>query len=160
MKRILVGLLIGAVTGSAVVWIGMAVFARKTTLTRLSPDETRRASLVESEWLIHERNFQVCLEDLVDGTSTILLHSPDEGRPYGSERLVWSKDGKWLLLVGRHFFVKHDFFLDNGDQVYFLYHLPSKKGWINSDGSAEWSALAPATFEGIEFTEPIHLKPA
>ena len=51
----------------------------------------------------------------------ILYHSPDEGTPYGTERLIWSRDGTKLLLVGRHFFVKDDLFLDNGDQLYFLY---------------------------------------
>ena len=50
-----------------------------------------------------------------------LYRSHDEGRPEGTERLIWSKDGTKLLLVGRHFFVKEDLFLDNGDQLYFLY---------------------------------------
>ena len=66
-----------------------------------------------------------------------LLRSPDEGTAgRGSERLIWSKDGKpWLLLVGRHFFVRKDLFLDNGDQLYFLHHLgPGRKG--------AWSTLA------------------
>jgi hypothetical protein len=132
---------------------------RETTTTRLSPDETIRARLVETSPSWHlDRNFRVQLESLVDGTSTIIFGSPDEGRPVGTERLIWSKDGAWLLLVGRHFFVKDDLFLDNGDQLYFLYHLPTRRTWCN----AEVSSLTPLrseTIEGIKFTESIRLKP-
>jgi len=131
--------------------------AERTTLSRLSPDETIRASLVERERQFIDRNFQVQLESLADRTTTTIFRSPDEGSPYGSERLIWSKDGTLLLLVGRHFFVKDDLFLDNGDQLYLLHHLPSGKTWCNADQSS-LPTLKAEQVRGVEFTEPVVLK--
>jgi hypothetical protein len=132
---------------------------RETTTSRLSPDETIRARLVETSPSWHlDRNFRVQLDSLVEGTSTVIFGSPDEGRPEGTERLIWSKDGAWLLLVGRHFFVKDDLFLDNGDQLYFLYHLPTRRAWCNAETSG-LALLKAETIEGLEFTEPVKLKP-
>jgi hypothetical protein len=162
MKRFMIGstlLLVGVLFGTALGVVGAKLAGWRTTVSRLSPDETLRASLVEPEFVAFDRNFQVRLEDLREDKITILLRSPDEGRPYGSERLIWSKDGKWLLLVGRHFFVKEDLFLDNGDQLYFLYNLPSKQGWINSADSIAWPPLKAQSINGIEFTESIKWKP-
>jgi hypothetical protein len=162
MKRFLIGstvLIVGILIGSALGVVGTKFLGWRTTLTRLSPDETLRVSLVEREFPSIDRNFQVRLEDLVKGESTILLRSPDEGIPSGSERLIWSKDGKWLLLVGRHFFVKEDLFLDNGDQLFFLYHLPTKRGWINSADSIAWPPLKAPSIDGIDFTDSTILKP-
>ena len=132
---------------------------RETTVTRLSPDETIRARLVETSpsWST-DRNFRVQLDSLIEGTTTVLYASPGEGRPEGTERLIWSKDGAWLLLVGRHFFVKEDLYLDNGDQAYFLYHMPSGKAWLNSAGSDRLPALKARAIDAIEFTVPVQLK--
>jgi hypothetical protein len=135
------------------------VFGWHPTVTRLSPDETLRASLVERGFASTDRNFQIRLEDLARGGTERLFHSPDEGGPFGSERLIWSKDGKWLLLVGRHFFVKEDLFLDNGDQLYFLYEVATGKAWTNAKDNFDLPALKAETIHGIEFTEPIRLKP-
>ncbi len=141
-------------------WKQQTKFGSETTTSRLSPDETLRARLVEyapSRGL--NRQIEVQIDSLIDGTSTRIYGSPDEGRPEGTERLIWSKDGKWLLLVGRHFFVKEDLFLDNGDQLYLLYNVPLRKSWNNSAFSKELSGLKPNLIDGIEFTEPIRLKP-
>lgn len=128
------------------------------TTSRLSPDETTRASLLELNpvWT-GDRDISVRLEDLVAGGEVTIFRSPDEGKPPGTERLIWSKDGTKLLLVGRHFFVKENLFLDNGDQLYFLHDLPSGKSWCNSDHS-DLPPLKAEKVKGIEFTEPIVLK--
>ena len=131
----------------------------RTTTSRLSPDETIRARLVEtSPWWAPDRSVRVQLDSLIEGTTTVLYASPDEGRPEGTERLIWSKDGAWLLLVGRHFFVKEDLYLDNGDQAYFLYHLPSGKAWLNSAASSPLPALKARAIDAVEFTVPVNQK--
>jgi hypothetical protein len=158
MKRILIASFLAALLGSVLTWGFGGLVAERTTLTRLSPDETLRASLVEREFPSIDRNFQIRLENLVKGETTTIFRSPDEGRPYGTERLIWSKDGKWLLLVGRHCFVKDDLFLDNGDQLYFLYQVPSGKFWLNSAERPDLPALKAEMVEGVEFTEPVTLK--
>ena len=158
MKWTLIVSFLAALLGSGLTWGYGKLMAEKTTITRLSPDETLRASLIEPEWQGIDRNFQIRLEDLVKGEKTTIFRSPDEGTPYGTERLIWSKDGKWLLLVGRHFFVKEDLFLDNGDQLYFLYQVSSGKFWLNSAERPDLPALKAETIEGIEFTEPVKLK--
>lgn len=159
------GLTIAAGLGlSALAGFGLAITyqritaGRTTTTTRLSPDETIRARLVETSpsWGL-DRNFQVRLEYLAEGKQAAIYRSPDEGRPEGTERLIWSKDGTMLLVVGRHFFVKDDLFLDNGDQLYFLHHLPSGKSWSNADQS-HLPPLKAEQVRGVAFTEPIVLK--
>jgi hypothetical protein len=145
--------------GLMLLWLGWELkshFGERTTTTRLSPDETLRASLSEPPGL--DRNFMVRIENLVTGASRTIFRSPDEGGPSGTERLIWSKDGTKLLLVGRHFFVKDDLFLDNGDQLYFLYDVPTGRGWWNSEGLATSSPLKAEMVEGLEFTEPVRLK--
>ncbi len=159
MRRVLGCGGLAAVIGLAMLleygWIGTGL---STTVTRLSPDETLRARLEEHSptWGM-DRNFAIRLEYLAEGKSERIYGSPDEGRPAGTERLIWSKDGAWLLLVSRHCYVKEDLFLDNGDQLYFLYHLPTRRAWCN----AEMSSLPPIKAEqvrAIEFTEPVRLK--
>jgi hypothetical protein len=129
------------------------------TTSRLSPDETTRASLVEStpSWTL-DRNVSVRLEELARGGSVTIFRSPDEGKPPGTERLIWSRDGTKLLLVGRHFFVKEDLFLDNGDQLYFLHDRTSGKAWSNSAANTGFPPLKAELVNGIEFTEPVILK--
>ena len=103
------------------------------------------------------RNFSIRLEDLARDEEVTIFRSPDEGGPPGTERLIWSKDGTKLLLVGRHFFVKEDLFLDNGDQLYFLHDLPTGKSWCNSAG-VDLPPLKADQVRGVEFTEPIVMK--
>ncbi len=158
MKRTLIVALLAGLMGFGLAWGLVWLGAEQSTASRLSPDETLRASLVERAYPFIDRNFQIRLENLVNRDTTTIFHSPDEGNPYGSERLIWSKDGKWFLLVGRHFFVKEDLFLDNGDQLYFLYQISSGKFWLNSAERPDLPALKAETIEGIEFTEPIRLK--
>lgn len=129
--------------------------ADRTTLTRLSPDETLRASLVEPGWRGLDRNFQLRLEDRARGTTTTIFRSPDEGDPSGTERLIWSKDGTKLLLVGRHFFVQDDLFLDNGDQAYLLYDLREKRAWLNAHELPDAPRLTAGMLDRVEFTEPV-----
>lgn len=129
------------------------------TVNRLSPDETKRARLVEvsPSWYI-DRNFRIVLDDLIADQSSSIFRSPDESRKIGTERLIWSKDGTKLLLVGRHFFVKDEVFLDNGDLLYFLYDLPSGQSWCNADFPTHLPPLKAETIAGVEFTEPVVLK--
>ncbi len=133
----------------------------RTTTTRLSPDETTRARLVEVPSRDPTgRNLLVRLEHLETGRTTDLTPGRDDkGRPEGTERLIWSKDGTYLLLVGRHFYVRDDLFLDNGDQAYFLHHLPTGRGWINSAEPSDLPPLRAEQVRGIEFTEPVTLQP-
>jgi hypothetical protein len=138
-------------------WSGLGSF--KSTIIRLSPDETMLADLGEPQVLFNpDRYVSIRLMKLHDRKWSVIHHSGDEGRPEGTERLIWSKDGKWLLVVGRHFFVKEDLFLDNGDQLYFLHHVPSGKSWLNSASETQLPVLNADAIRGIEFTEPVTLK--
>ncbi len=139
-------------------------FGPRTTTSRLNPDETIRASFVDtSPRFAIDRLAWLRLEHLETGrTETLSPFVEDKGRPEGTERLIWSKDGAWLLLVGRHFFVEADLFLEGGDQLYFLHHLPTRRSWINSDLRARMTDLPALTAEqvrGVEFTEPVVLRP-
>ncbi len=134
--------------------------AKQTTTSRLSPDETLRVLLVDFQRQFIDRNFSIRLDRLETGeTFDLLAWSPDEGRPEGTERFLWSKDGTKVLLVGRHFSVRDDLLLDNGDQAYFLHDLKVGRSWINSNQNNRLSLLTADLIAGIEFTEPVVLKP-
>ncbi len=134
--------------------------AREVTTSRLSPNETSRVRLVDFRTHLIDRNFSIQLEQLETGATVDLLPwSPDEGEPRGTERFLWSKDGTKVLLVGRHFFVRDDMFLDNGDQAYFLHDFKANRSWINSSQDERLPALTADLIAGVEFTEPVVLKP-
>jgi len=161
MRRFLVGSAIAFV--SILIGIGLGElyqsFAKgSTTVTRLSPDETARARVDEGPPIGLDRNFTIRLEDLRDRKSATIFRSPDEGGPPGTERLIWSKDGAWLLLVGRHFYVREDLFLDNGDQLYFLHHRPTGRSWLNSAEAAVLPRLKAEMIREVEFTEAVRMR--
>jgi hypothetical protein len=155
---ILAGCGLSALAGFGLALAYPSLDRERTTLTRLAPDETVRARLVDRKGREGYRTFEIRLESLHDGKTTTLYHSPDEGTPHGTERLIWSRDGTMLLLVGRHFFVKDDLFLDNGDQLYFLHHRPSGRSWSNAAEETGLPRLQAEQVRGVEFTEPIILK--
>ena len=158
MKRLLlvVGLVGTGLGGVGIGWESAARYGERMTTSRLSPDETLRASLIERP--AEDRRFQIRVENLVTGESSIVFRSPDEGQPYGTERLIWSTDGTKLLLVGRHFFVKEDLFLNIGDQAFFLHDVPTGRGWCNSEAPVPFPPLKAEMIEGVEFIEPVRLK--
>ncbi len=133
----------------------------QVTTCRLSPDETLRVWLVEKHMGFRlDRNFAIRLENLSNGETVALLPgSPDEGTPEGTERFLWSKDGTKVLLIGRHFFVREDLLLNNGDQAYFLHDVRSGRSWINAAYTDRFPPLTANLITGVEFTEPVVLKP-
>lgn len=101
------------------------------TMSALSPSNRYRALLVERPAFI-DRNFDVVILDVDTDNERTIFTSPDEGRPIGSERFLWSRDDQYLLLLGRNFFVAEAAVLDSGEQMYLLHHLPTGGTWCNA----------------------------
>ncbi len=144
-------------------WIRSFPFLRsprreETTTTLLSPDERTLALLVELPGFL-DRNFDVRLRRRDDPklvTETI-FSSPDEGRPVGSERFIWSLDGEWLLLVGRHFCVKGSCRLTSGEDVYLLCNVPTGTTWSNAAQAADYEPFGAEKLVGIDFGQSVKL---
>jgi hypothetical protein len=123
-----VAYILGLLLASALGVLGTcAVFSSRShervTLVSLSPDDKTRVWLVELPQLI-DRNFELRLESVEKpGTMRTVFRSPDEGRPVGSERVLWSGDGRKFVLLGRHFYTERNAALSNGEQLYLLYDL-------------------------------------
>ena len=84
--------------------------------------------------------------------------SPDESPTgIGSERFLWSKDSKRLLLVGKCFWVREGVQLESGEFLYFLYDVPSGQVWCNSDHRGP--PFGPNELAGYDFGESLTLKP-
>lgn len=139
-------------------------FSEATTTMSLSPDEKYCISLVElmpDNPFAIDRNFKIVLTRYRDFDkrpfeSQCLFNSPDEGRPVGSERFVWSKDSSYVLLVGRHFFVESDIPVVGGEQAYYLYHVSSQRHWCNSKQSkGKNETLTEESLRQIEFALPV-----
>jgi hypothetical protein len=109
---------------------GSPLFERPVTVTSLSPDDALRVILVERPGF--DRNFELRLTQVRTGEARTVFQSPDEGRPSGSERIVWSADGSRFLLLGRHFFVTERAKLAGGEQAYLMMDVRSGQQWCNA----------------------------
>ena len=110
---------------------GSLAFNRDVTVTSLSPDDSLRIIVVEHPSSL-DRNFDVVIEDVATQQSRVVFHSPDEGRPIGSERVVWSADGSRFLILGRHFYIAERGKLPTGDQIYLMVDVRSGQMWCNA----------------------------
>ena len=161
----------GCFFATALTGIGLGLFSScayhlsddRVTTTALSPNEELQAVLVEPfDKIAFDRNFVIKIGKSGRNLDELesVFRSPDEGRPIGSERLIWSKDSQYLLLVGRKFFAHEDApRIKSGETLYLLIHVPSKRQWCNSrQGKFErfgFNDLASITFsETIEPAEP------
>jgi len=100
------------------------------SLISQSEDKAYRVTIVEHLGRM-DRNFAIWVERMRDGYTTNIFESPDEGRPIGTERIIWNREHTQFVLVGREFFV------ENGPRIqietpYLLYDLPSGKLWCNA----------------------------
>jgi hypothetical protein len=103
------------------------------TTAATSPDGTLRAEIVDRRLHFIDRNFRLRIVDAA-GKATVVFTSCDESpNGIGQERLLWSSDGRRLLLVGRRFWVRGDAKLKSGESLYLLYDVPSGRVWCNSD---------------------------
>ena len=62
----------------------------------------------------------------------MIFSSPDEGRPPGTERLMWTAGSECVALLGRRFYVEEDFRLRNGECLYLVYRLTTHDLWCNA----------------------------
>jgi hypothetical protein len=141
-------LLVGIVVGR---WLSTT----RVTTTALSPDDKWQAVLVERGSYL-DRNFDVRLGPTggVSSSFVPIFSSPDEGRPIGSERFIWSKDSNYLLLVGRQFAVEGQTRMQTGEDLYLLYHLPTKRLLCNAR-QVSAQRFSFADLAKIEFTERV-----
>ena len=115
---------LGGVAGVLATWVGVFTIAGgipHVSVSSRSPDGTLMADIYETDWLV-DRHFRVRLTRYWLGIIPIrrvAYRSPDEG-PRGGERLLWSRDGRHLLLVGPHLFGTPDACLSSGDMLYLL----------------------------------------
>jgi hypothetical protein len=150
VKRVRVRTII--LTGSVLivgVLVGLAgsYFGERVTVISLSPDETTRVWVVELPRFI-DRNFAVRVEDLQAGNLKTIFTSPDEGRPIGSERIVWATDSSRFLLLGRHFYVRPEGKLASGESLYLLYDLRTGDLWSNAAQQTKYPAFMQEDLTG------------
>lgn len=158
-SRVIGILLAGICIGYLLQTVGCSLKHWNVTASRLSPDETKRV-VVEDVVLLFfqlDRNFRVLLQDAgqTDGASKVVFESPDEGRPIGTERIVWSKDSSKFLLLGRHFVVHKGCTLSSGEIVYFMMDLPSGKTWCNARQGADLARLERNHVMSVDWEFPI-----
>jgi hypothetical protein len=80
-----------------------------------------------------------------------VFRSPDEGRPIGSERIVWSVDGSRFLVLGRHFYGSDAARFPSGEQAYFLMDLPTGKVWCNAGQQTEYPGFGMDVIEEMKW---------
>jgi hypothetical protein len=127
----------------------------RLTLTSLSPDERLRVNLVEAPGNFIDRNFDLRLEQ-VDGRATkTLFRSPDEGRPEGSERIVWAADSSRFVLVGRHFDAGDAPRLSTAETLYLMCEVATGRLWCNSRQQQQFPPFSLQDLEGVEWEQSL-----
>lgn len=104
-----------------------------------------------------DRNFRLRLRDLSTGAKTIIFLSPDEGRPSGTERIIWTRDGGQFLLIGRHLFVNAEAAMANGDRLYLWYDVKTKRLCCNARQQTQYPIFSPSEVASQEWAEPLNL---
>jgi hypothetical protein len=102
------------------------------SLSKLSPNRQYLAEIVELRVPERDRRFEVRVARRNGSASeiTTIYRSPDEGR--AAERLLWSEDSRYLLLVGKYLAVGRECVMDNGEVIYLLYDLDKRETRCNS----------------------------
>ena len=130
---------------------------RTISASRTSPDIQWRALLVEfDDDGRMDRNFEVILRNRAGSKQRVIFSSPDEGRPVGTERFIWSNDSRFLLLVGRHLGISDPADrLSTDEYLYLLHDLQTGTTRCNA---AQQNKLAPfpkSEVRQIEWDEPL-----
>lgn len=123
----------------------------QVSLESTSPGGSFKVQIVELP--VFDRNFQVRL--IPEGKPPeVIYSSPDEGRPVGTERIIWSKDGDHFLLLGKNFTAGKEARLATGEYLYLLYQISTKKVRGNAL-QANHLGFTVADLNGIEFAEKV-----
>ena len=121
------------------------------TASAAAPDGRMVVQLVDPGRLL-DRNFIIRLRGS-SGWWRQIWASPDEGLP-GGERFLWSRDGRYVLLIGPKFFALPESCLASGEFLYL--HLDTKTGAIRNNATQSTGpGFALADLAGIEFTAPL-----
>lgn len=108
------------------------------TAVAWSSDGSRVVRLHEIDHFL-DRNFRLTLT--TDGQEKTIFHSPDEGKPIGTERLIWSTDGKFVLLAGKHFYTRPRAQLPTGEQAYLLYAVDTGELRCNATQATQYGGF-------------------
>lgn len=132
---------------------GCSEKALELTTASASPDGKMTAQLLELP-ASFDRNFTVQITREGQSPIIVLERSPDEGRPEGTERFIWSENGEFLLLVGREFFAEPKISLESGETCYLLFQVPQRSLWLNAQQS-RIQKFQLETLSEVEWTEPM-----
>jgi hypothetical protein len=127
---------------------GLHIYLRRTTVTAeaKSPDGRYVVRLLDFPGAFIDRNFEVTLDS--DGRKNVrLFRSPDEGRPPGTERFIWSTDSRYAVLVGRHFFGMSEHEGSSGESLYLL--IDATTAAVVGCNSDQVREPHPFTFESL-----------
>lgn len=138
------------VAGAGFAVRGCSAFQRPVTVTSLSPDDAHRVAVVELP-AFFDRNFEVRLEEVGSGQVRTVFRSPDEGRPVGSERVVWSADGARFLLLGRHFYITDAGKLPSGEQAYLFMDVRSGQVWCNASQQSLYAGFGAPELRAVRW---------
>ena len=137
--------------GGFVLFVRLSLGLSTLTASAASPDGRMAVQLVDPDSFL-DRNFSLRLR----GSSWWWRHiwlSPDEGPP-GGERFVWSRDGRYVLLVGPNFFALPESCLASGEYLYL--HLDTRSGAVRNNATqTRGPRFALADLAGVEFTAPL-----
>lgn len=125
-------------------------------LSSVSPNGQLKVNVVEkSRGASIDYNFMVTATRSANGDTVLSFNSPDEGPPSGRERLIWSKDSRFAMLVGDRYFIEHPICTSDGEKVYLLMDVWAGRIYCNSDQVVDGEYLKLSQLTSIAFAEPV-----
>lgn len=116
----------------------------------ISPDQKYEAVLTSNK-KIQDPHLILLLRNRSTGLVRKVFETPDEGAPVGTERLIWNRNGKWLLLVGREFYVNDEAVLPSGELLYLLYNVETRELLCNSNQQNDYKPFGIEELNGLGF---------
>lgn len=101
-------------------------------LRKRSPDGNRTVVVEELNNQLVDHNLIISIQDEGTGNKKTIFKTPDEGKPSGTEKIFWSDDGDFLLLVGKNFFVVDEAMVNDETALYLMYRVSTGEVWCNS----------------------------
>ncbi len=109
------------------------LFSNKVLEQSISPNHKWKVNIKSPKFMILllDLHYYIFLDNLETNEEKRIWESPDENENK-EFRIIWSKDGNKFLVLGKNLILSNkELLYPTGEQIYFLFDIPSGEKWCN-----------------------------